>query len=56
MRRLRPLPPPLLPSAPGRVIPAALWQRTDTVRAEIIDLYGKRHRAQVIDLVRDSDE
>jgi hypothetical protein len=27
-----------------------------TVRAEIIDLYGKRHRAQVIDLVRDSDE
>jgi hypothetical protein len=26
------------------------------VRAEIIDLYGKRHRAQVIDLVRDSDE
>lgn len=26
------------------------WQ---TVRAEIIDLYGKRHRAQVIDLVRE---
>ncbi len=33
----------LLPSAPGRVIPSALWQRTDTVRAEIIE--DRRYRA-----------
>jgi hypothetical protein len=32
----------LIPSAPGRVIPSALWQRSDAVRAEIIE--DRRYR------------